>query len=46
MIEDLNPQMGHSHFIDIGKGKTELQPDPGRVLSNRIELLAKIPNRF
>jgi hypothetical protein len=23
MIEDLNPEMGHSHFIDIGKSQAE-----------------------
>jgi hypothetical protein len=46
MVKNLYSQMRHSHFIDIRKGKAELQLDFGRIFSDRMDLLAKIPDRF
>jgi hypothetical protein len=46
VVENLNPEMRHPHLVDIWEGETEFQFDPGRIFSDRMDLSAKIPDRF
>jgi hypothetical protein len=46
VIKNLEAEVRHSHLIDIRKSEAEFQFDLGRVLSNRIDLLAQVPDRF
>src|SRR5512135_2316921 len=46
MIENLNSEVRHSHFINIRKSEAEFHLDPGRILSDGMDLLTKVPDRF
>jgi hypothetical protein len=38
--------MGHSYFINIGKGEAESEVDPTLIFSYGIDFPAQIANRF
>ena len=46
MIEDFDPQVGHAHFIEIGKGQGHMQPDVLKRLVSRKEFLSQIAAGF
>jgi hypothetical protein len=42
VVEYLQAQMGHAYLINIRKGKTDLEVNPGQIFGDGIDLTAQI----
>ena len=46
LVEDLEPEMGLRDLVDLGEGKSEPQPRPGGVLTDRAPLVPEVATRL
>jgi hypothetical protein len=43
MVEDLESDMGHAHFVNVREGEGEFEANPGEILDDGVEFPAGVP---